>query len=872
MARYWLTTWLLLTCMTPLPAQDDDLDADFPPKRPTASALGKALQGRWVLDTFELQGKVHKREEFDTQSKVLVGFNRIDFEEGELLLADQAPLQFRRWTFSVADLDEPMHFVMSCPEKRIQGTIYVSHLDEPARQVSLQFEEPQVKLNYARDETDPRWLGWQAKQLREMGGELLLEGNETQQRFARQMLQRDADSLQREQELRQRGLDFEREADELAQSGKQREAAQRRVEAEQAVVEADAERAERAALQRRYEVEGKQRDKVHELVMRAAALRREGAFDDAEEVETELKLMLRDRDPDVRRVNELKEQAAEARLEGRHPEAEEYDRQAAQLLDVLRQRYGADSDSSSRFNEGVSDAEEAVAEDAAAQVGPTKPNAPAESREIRVFQLQNSSAAETMRLLEKLGYSDERCSLACDVRLNALIASGSHDRLLEIEALLLRLDEKSDDNRDAPGASAARNRDAINTLMRDYEGAEENAAALARQWREERSKAKPNQQRLAKLADDVRRQTQNAFVLRQQLHQARINASRQELDQIEQRLHRREALAKEIIERRVSDLLHPEFHWRDEADLPPASPNSSTRTLNPFGAATPPDSFDPLGAAPPPIDGLISATSDEGLVELSIGSDDGVKRGRRLDVVRGATLVGRVEVTKTEPNKSVGRLVFGTDAAPIKVGDRVVSESIQRPAPKSQPGDDSAAVDQVHSLQGLNQVAAATDDGKASNETVQVSILEPQGVKIIWPTMRHDGKVAPAKANLAPGQKYLLRLEKIPGHADLTLQPTLEIRPLTDQTRAYTRHNSIPLQFTQEDFDQAEAGNLVTKVVYLPSPEFAEVVIAGVETLVATRLEPGVDPVAEAERRGNVLTVLRLGNRQKSSTVDGAAP
>jgi hypothetical protein len=37
--------------------------------------------------------------------------------------------------------------------------------------------------------------------------------------------------------------------------------------------------------------------------------------------------------------------------------------------------------------------------------------------------------------------------------------------------------------------------------------------------------------------------------------------------------------------------------------------------------------------------------------------------------------------------------------------------------------------------------------------------------------------------------------------------------------------------------------------------------LAGVETLVSTRLEPGVDPVVEADRRGAILAIVRLGNK-----------
>src|SRR5262249_2534212 len=46
--------------------------------------------------------------------------------------------------------------------------------------------------------------------------------------------------------------------------------------------------------------------------------------------------------------------------------------------------------------------------------------------------------------------------------------------------------------------------------------------------------------------------------------------------------------------------------------------------------------------------------------------------------------------------------------------------------------------------------------------------------------------------------------------------------------------------------------------IYLPDPKYQEVA-SGVETLVSTRLEPGVDPVLEADKRGTILLVVRLG-------------
>jgi hypothetical protein len=81
------------------------------------------------------------------------------------------------------------------------------------------------------------------------------------------------------------------------------------------------------------------------------------------------------------------------------------------------------------------------------------------------------------------------------------------------------------------------------------------------------------------------------------------------------------------------------------------------------------------------------------------------------------------------------------------------------------------------------------------------------------------------------------------------------------RTAAFLAHNAIPVQMTPEDFDQVLSGNFVTKVIYLPDPEFQELAVAGVETLVSTRLDPGVDPIVEADRRGAILAVVRMGNK-----------
>jgi hypothetical protein len=121
--------------------------------------------------------------------------------------------------------------------------------------------------------------------------------------------------------------------------------------------------------------------------------------------------------------------------------------------------------------------------------------------------------------------------------------------------------------------------------------------------------------------------------------------------------------------------------------------------------------------------------------------------------------------------------------------------------------------------------------------------------------------VAPGRQNFTQGGIYRLKLTNIPGHPGVELYPTLEVAPALPRTEAYLAHNAVPVQWTEEDFNQVLSGNFVTKVIYLPDPEYQELALAGVETLVSTRLDPGVDPIVEADRRGSILAIARLGNK-----------
>jgi hypothetical protein len=84
----------------------------------------------------------------------------------------------------------------------------------------------------------------------------------------------------------------------------------------------------------------------------------------------------------------------------------------------------------------------------------------------------------------------------------------------------------------------------------------------------------------------------------------------------------------------------------------------------------------PVG--PPSVDGIVLAASSNGMVEISLGSDDGLQRGHVLEVFRlGASTskyLGKIEIVQTQPEKSVARVIPEFRKGIIEKQDRVATQ------------------------------------------------------------------------------------------------------------------------------------------------------------------------------------------------------
>lgn len=167
-------------------------------------------------------------------------------------------------------------------------------------------------------------------------------------------------------------------------------------------------------------------------------------------------------------------------------------------------------------------------------------------------------------------------------------------------------------------------------------------------------------------------------------------------------------------------------------------------------------------------------------------------------------------------------------------------------------------------MMGAPMMSAPAMHGPAMTRTSQVRFAGPAGMAVGWQVpggFADNQLVAPGRYNFKQGATYRLKVSSIPGREGEVYYPTLQVYPAHPTTDAYLSNTSLPVQITDEDLNQVKTNNFVTKVVFLPEPQFQELAIAGVETLVSTSLLPGEDPVQLADQRGTIMAVIRIGNK-----------
>jgi hypothetical protein len=70
----------------------------------------------------------------------------------------------------------------------------------------------------------------------------------------------------------------------------------------------------------------------------------------------------------------------------------------------------------------------------------------------------------------------------------------------------------------------------------------------------------------------------------------------------------------------------------------------------------------------------VLAANSSDLIEISLGSDDGLKAGHTLQVYRGNQYLGQVTVRSTGPDRAVAQIVKELQRGPIRKDDNVTTK------------------------------------------------------------------------------------------------------------------------------------------------------------------------------------------------------
>lgn len=119
---------------------------------------------------------------------------------------------------------------------------------------------------------------------------------------------------------------------------------------------------------------------------------------------------------------------------------------------------------------------------------------------------------------------------------------------------------------------------------------------------------------------------------------------------------------------------------------------------------------------------------------------------------------------------------------------------------------------------------------------------------------------APAQAALLVGRLYRFKIDNMPVFPGVEFYPSLELidrlHPPADKVDEFP----IEFEFSQEEFEFAAEGRLITKIVYLEQPQRVPLTQV-LEPRKTVTLMPTQNALAEADDRGRPMAIIRLGGR-----------
>jgi hypothetical protein len=122
---------------------------------------------------------------------------------------------------------------------------------------------------------------------------------------------------------------------------------------------------------------------------------------------------------------------------------------------------------------------------------------------------------------------------------------------------------------------------------------------------------------------------------------------------------------------------------------------------------------------------------------------------------------------------------------------------------------------------------------------------------------------SPAMVAVNAGHTYRLRLAGMAEFPDAELYPSIEILDRLHPPAGNENRYPIPVPFSRGDIQQALAGRLVTRVIYLEQPQLAQQ-LDPLKREIPQSVLPSENALQEADRLGRPMIIVRIGGRRPS--------
>ncbi|MEZ5944405.1 MAG: secretin N-terminal domain-containing protein [Planctomycetaceae bacterium] len=195
---------------------------------------------------------------------------------------------------------------------------------------------------------------------------------------------------------------------------------------------------------------------------------------------------------------------------------------------------------------------------------------------VRRYMLQHVNAESVVQTLKSL-YPDSAMAIQSDERMNAVIVRGTEQTQQVIEKVLEKIEGSPTARKTTIGLGQTvgdedeyesftlsiqvGSPDNKRELQQRFNSFESHAQQLAMQIQKLKNAGGSQTNEINRLTRELRSAVRQAFTIRQSLHRAELVEYARRLETIQQSIANRDALADQIIEHRVEELLDPNLKW-----------------------------------------------------------------------------------------------------------------------------------------------------------------------------------------------------------------------------------------------------------------------------------------------------------------------